>query len=177
MGCGKRRLETEVCPDCGLVAPPSPIGTHRYIGASSGCWNLYSNLLNGGSPPLPPNPNNVLLVDAYAAQHPGRPSPQAIQSVAVHLLTLFGIFENNHGIDQALWLRRRFLRDGPIPKHDRFAWLTPPDDLGRSTILEIINAPTLARRREAVDHYVHMVWTAWSSVYMGQIREWYSAYI
>lgn len=34
-----------------------------------------------------------LTVDAYAAQHPGQPSPQSIQSVAVHLVSLWHILE------------------------------------------------------------------------------------
>ncbi|MEM7798124.1 MAG: DUF5946 family protein [Chloroflexota bacterium] len=167
----------EICPDCGLKAPLSPVGTHRYLGASSGCWNLYSNMLNGGSPPLPPGPLNVLLVDAYASQHHGLPGPQAIQSVAVHLLTMYGIFERGHTVDQALWLRRRFLRDGPIPKHDRFEWLTPPADLSRRTILEIINAPTPAERGPIVEAYVNAVYDAWHGAHGSKLREWYERYM
>ena len=52
----------------------------------------------------------VLLADAYAAQHPGVPGPQAIQSVAIHLLVLEGVFNRGVAPENAQWVRRRALR-------------------------------------------------------------------
>jgi hypothetical protein len=69
----------EPCPGCRAPLPPVDGPTHRYIGASPACWALYTALQSGGDPPLAPAPANALLVDAYAAQHPGAPSPQATQ--------------------------------------------------------------------------------------------------
>jgi hypothetical protein len=34
-----------------------------------------------------------LTVDTYAVQHPGRPTPQTIQSVTVHLISLSCVLE------------------------------------------------------------------------------------
>lgn len=80
--------------------------THAYIGAHPGCWALYSAVIATGAPgdllrssrvdarpvtTLPSRDLARLLVDGYAAQHHGVPSPQAIQSVAVDLLALYGI--------------------------------------------------------------------------------------
>jgi hypothetical protein len=53
---------------------------------------------------------NVLIGDAYAVQHSGTPSAQAIQSVAVHLLTLYGVFRRGVAPDKALWIRQRRLQ-------------------------------------------------------------------
>jgi hypothetical protein len=53
---------------------------------------------------LAPAPTNALLGDAYAAQHPGTPSPQAIQSVAVHLLALYAVLEKGVASEMALWV-------------------------------------------------------------------------
>jgi Family of unknown function (DUF5946) len=54
---------------------------------------------------MPPSRWSPLLVDAYAAQHPGDDSPQAIQSVAVHLVVLTAVLVENHRTDDAVVLR------------------------------------------------------------------------
>ena len=38
-----------------------------------------------------------LTVDAYAIQHPGKPSAQSIQSVCVHLISLYASLEREIG--------------------------------------------------------------------------------
>ncbi|HLF87607.1 MAG TPA: DUF5946 family protein [Anaerolineales bacterium] len=85
------------CPGCRALLPDIDGPTHRYIGASPACWGIYTALTGGGEPPMAPAPSNTLIVDAYAAQHPGTPSPQSIQSVAVHLIALYGVLEKHRG--------------------------------------------------------------------------------
>ena len=85
----------DACPGCGMRHAPLDGPTHRYIGASPACWALFAPLTVGDVPDaalladtrVPPEiavPSSradptlgVLLVDAYAAQHAGVPSPQA----------------------------------------------------------------------------------------------------
>lgn len=167
----------EPCPDCRALLPPADGPTHRYIGASSACWTLYSNLLNGGEPPLAPSPYNTLLVDAYAAQHPGVPSDQAIQSVAVHTLTLYGVLERGVGMERALWLRLRPLREQRTTKRGRFHWLIPPSFADTITIADIVALPTPAARSEKVKAYVEQVWGCWAHAHRGTIATWYAAYV
>src|SRR5262245_47258121 len=128
----------EPCPDCGALFPPSAGPTHRYIGASAGCWALYAALCAGQQPDaelveasrvsrrLPSRADRAsdasiaaLMVDAYAARHHGVPSPQAVQSVAVHLLVLHGVCRRGQRAAQAHWIRHRALRTRRI-----FHWLT-----------------------------------------------------
>jgi len=80
-------MTAEPCPGCGAVLEPVDGPVHRYLGASSACWTVYSSIL-GGSPPLPPSPMAASMVDAYCVQHPGVDSPQSRQSVAVHAIAL-----------------------------------------------------------------------------------------
>lgn len=167
----------EICPGCAARLPRSEGAVHRYIGASAACWELYSNLLNGGEPPLAPASAVGLLVDAYAAQHPGTPSPQAIQSVAVHLLTLYGVLVRGTGHDQALWIRRRALREQGGAKHGRFYWLVPPSFAGSLTIADIVQGDTAAARTELVERYVSEVWTTWAEAYRDTVAQWYERFV
>lgn len=167
----------EPCPDCRALLPPTDGPTHRYIGASSACWTMYSNLLNGGEPPLAPSPHNALLADAYAAQHPGIPSDQAIQSVAVHTLTLYGVLERGVAMDKVGWLRPRPLRQQRTAKRGRFHWLTPPSFAGSLTIADIVALPTPTARSQKVEEYVKQVWSLWAQAHEDTIIRWYEAFV
>ncbi|MEM7125538.1 MAG: DUF5946 family protein [Chloroflexota bacterium] len=118
----------EVCPGCLVRLPKPEYGgdTHPYIGASASCWTLFANIWGGGEPPIAPFNTYPLILDAYCVQHHGTPSPQAIQSVAIHALTLYGVLSQGVDPSQTIWIRSRLLRDMQIPKHERFEWLTPP---------------------------------------------------
>lgn len=164
------------CPDCRALLPPSGGPTHRYLGASPACWAIYG-ALNVGEPPIAPGLYNGLLVDAYAAQHPGVPSPQAIQSVAVHLLTLYGILVKGLTPVQALWLRLRPLRAGKQPKHSRFSWLTPPSFTGSLTVADIAQASTPTARLALVQPYVEGVWSRWVQNHLTTVAQWYERFV
>ena len=166
----------EPCPNCGALLPVMDSPTHRYIGASPACWAIYS-ALNAGEPPIAPTPYNALLVDAYAAQHYGVPSPQAIQSVAVHLITMYGILEQGQSIERAIWLRTRPLRDGKTAKQSRFHWLTPPIFAGSLTVADIVQAPTPAARAVVVTQYVESVWSIWALEQRATVAEWYARFV
>ncbi len=170
--------QTEICPDCRVVLPKFDGPVHRYLGASASCWAMYSALNSGGEPPLAPGPFSALLVDAYATQHPGTPSNQAIQSVAVHLLTLYGIIVRGVPIERAIWLRTRPLRDGSHHKHTRFTWLTPPSFEASIKIADIVAEPTPQARAMRVTDYVHNIWTIWwTTEHAETIAHWYEQYI
>lgn len=168
---------TEACPGCGATLARLDGPTHRYIGASPACWALYTALQSGGEPPLAPAPANALLVDAYAAQHPGVPSPQAIQSVAVHLLTLHGVLARGAGVERALWLRLEALQERAGPRRGRFSWLEPPAFAGVLTVAAIVREPTPAARSAAVARYVEGVYGAWAAAQGQTIAAWYEAFV
>src|SRR5450759_4052888 len=78
----------ERCVGCGADFEVVTGPIHRYMTSAPGCWARYGELL--GSLSIQPRLQAArqMCVDAYAVQHPGTPSPQAIQSVAVHLLNM-----------------------------------------------------------------------------------------
>lgn len=185
--------DLEPCPGCGARFAPSDGPVHEYIGASAGCWALYAPLAAGvgpdpavlqssriGAPPAvapPPfaregaGPLEPLLVDAYAAQHPGTPSPQAIQSVAVHLLVLHAVFTRGVAADSALWVRGRALRTRGV-----FHWLDPRGRAPALTIRHLfpgggVGAPV------APAAYARSVYASWAAGHEATLAGWYEAYV
>lgn len=73
--------------------------THRYLTASPACWRSFSQLLATIYSAVDRLAFRQLVVDAYAAQHPGEGRREPVQSVGIHLMTLSLFLE--HG-----WTRR-----------------------------------------------------------------------
>ena len=163
---------------------------HRYIGASPSCWALQSALLIGETSgadlsrhvPRPPDLSpetaravssigSSVMIDAYAAQHPGTPSPQAIQSVGLHLLVLHGVIDRGVTAEHAMWIRRRPLRWKGI-----FSWLEPPDLSRTFTVADVALAPPAARAAHAA-LYSGSVYDAWVAQYRDVIAAWYDRYV
>lgn len=118
-------------------------------------------------------PLNGLLIDAYAVQHPGKPSAQAIQSVAVHALVLHGVLERKMSPDQALWIRRRALREGGVHKHERYRWLDPPDFSGSLTIVDVVKGTDPVERARTAADYIHAVWKEWAARHGETLSAWF----
>ena len=163
---------------------------HRYIGASPSCWALQAALLIGEtsgadlSRHVPRSANlspetaravssigSSVMIDAYAAQHPGTPSPQAIQSVGIHLLALHGVIDRGVTADHAMWVRRRPLRWKGI-----FSWLEPPDLSHTVTVADVALAPAASRATQAAV-YSGSVYDAWAGPYRDVIAKWYDRYV
>ncbi len=170
-------VETETCPGCRAELPKTSGPTHRYIGASPACWAIFSDLLNAGEPPLAPAPTNGLIGDAYAAQHPGVPSDQAIQSVAVHLLVLHGVFARGVEPASALWVRRRALREKGKPRRGRFRWLERPSFEGSLTVSHVVREPGPQERTDKAREYVEGTWSLSQAAHARTISEWYEAFV
>lgn len=167
----------DTCPGCLAQLPDIGSPTHRYIGASGACWDLFAGLSNGGEPPLAPGLLNGLLVDAYAAQHPGVPSDQSIQSVAVHLLTLYGVLHKGVSPNLALTIRLKAVSERQQAKHGRFQWLTPPDLSGGITVADIAAQPTPEARTDLLTRYIHEVWARWAPLHQTTIAAWFEQYV
>lgn len=173
------QADLEQCPDCGVWLPklPGEEITHRYIGASPSCWDIFAKLNNAGEPPLAPGRYNALITDAYAAQHHGTPSPQAIQSVAVHLLALYAVLDQGLSIDRVFWIRQHAARPVATGKHNRYHWLTPPDFSSCVTIADVAQGATPEARTRLAQQYVTQVWERWSGVAYEVVTAWYRRYI
>ena len=81
------------CPQCGVDLPEEDGPIHRYFGASPACWAAYGQVLEREYADPAFFKNHRMTVDAYALQHPGDRSPQAVQSVNIDLISTTLIFK------------------------------------------------------------------------------------
>ena len=184
----------DVCEGCGALFPPYVGPTHRYLGASPACWALFNSMAtlqdsvatdllaasrvpdNPVALPEPrspvPDPQSsldALFGDAYGVQHHGEESPQAIQSVAVHLLNVHGMITSK--TTRPGWALTRALR-----KKGVFHKLTPPTLGGALTIRHLFpggGVVTPATRTQ----YVRSVYEAWMAVHGATVEQWYERYV
>ncbi|MFD1734476.1 DUF5946 family protein [Deinococcus malanensis] len=119
----------------------------------------------------------ALLVDAYAVQHPGTPSNQAINSVAIHLMVLYGVIVRGYAPDQAQRLRQRPGQQRRVPKHERFFWLTPPSFASVLTVADVLSAADVQARADVAEAWVRDVWSVWAQLHEGQVAAWFAAYM
>jgi hypothetical protein len=145
------------------VAGPSDGPTHPYIGASPGCWAVFGELTVAG---LAGVPSGHLAVDTYAVQHPGLPERRALQSVAVHLITLCALLERDWPPEQAIALRRQVVDAPPEPwPHLPVAW-----PVGTVTVADVLAAPRPARAGRVRD-WTEGVWAAYAD-HHERVRHW-----
>jgi hypothetical protein len=150
------------CVGCGAMVPNVEGPTHRYIGASPGCWTAYGKLSEKEAADFRFMRYHQLTVDAYCAQHPGEPSPQAIRSVAVHLVALHLQLERETPIEGLYAARQRV---ASLAKEGRLnlGWLEPPASMGGITVLRALEAGDPVEYGEVARLWAGSVWGAWSA--------------
>ena len=176
------------CQGCGALFPLHNGPTHRYLGASAACWALLNSsvvlgdpdatdLLTGSRVPdtlvtIPARTDASLdgvFGDAYAVQHHGEESPQAIQSVAVHFLNIHGIITGQ--TTRPGWAISRALRTKGV-----FHKLTPPALGSALTIRHFFPGGGVATPVTRTQ-YVLSVYEAWMSLYRSTVEQWYQRYV
>lgn len=108
-----------------------------------------------------------LVVDCYAAQHPGVPGRQSAQSVAIHLQALCLWVEL--GCDPADAPR---LRKATV-EHRLWPWLEPPQRRGSVTVRDLAEASE-DEYEAVVRRWARAVWQAWSP-HHETVRAWLAA--
>ena len=147
------------CPDCKALVPDiqHPQPQHKYIGGCPGCWQIYGEIL--GKEFSDPEYFKVhrLSVDAYLAQHPGKPGRQSSQSVNVHLLALYLILEK----ELAHSFATKALGCIIEKRKDQFEWLSPPASLGEITVIDVVKAKDATEHQKMVEQWARSVSNAW----------------
>jgi hypothetical protein len=154
------------CIGCGVVLPEQSGPVHRYMESSPACWGMFGEVLSReySNPRL--NDIHRYTVDAYAVQHPGRPSRSSIQSVGVHLIRLCLLLEKG--------LEMQYANDAMLEISKRkksFVWLPPPASLGELTVRDVWKTTTEDEHRRMVKAWALSAWQAWS-VHHRTIHQW-----
>jgi len=143
--------------------------THRYMGASPGCWALYSKLSEEAGD-FRYMRSHQLTVEAYCAQHPGVPSPQAVRSVAVHLVGLHLQLERGLPTQELYVARQRVATLGKQGKLG-LRWLDPPASRGAVTVLDTFAAKDPVEHMRRAQGWAESVWEAWT-LHHEVVRRW-----
>ena len=161
----KRRGDGEAqelipCVGCGALVPDVDGPTFRVPGAaSSGCWAVYGEVLAREFGEYANPAANHLTADAYAVQYPGRPTPQTIQSVTAHLISLCLVLKRGVGPSSATEGVRRAIQRFK----GSFVWLERPASLGAITVADVVQAIDLADHVNRVERWANAAWNAWSA--------------
>ena len=144
------------------MVPDVEAPTHSYIGASPGCWAAYGELSEREASDFRYMRHHQLTVDAYCAQHPGEPSPQAVRSVAEHLVGLHLQLEHATPTEGLYAARQRVASLGKEGRLD-LVWLEPPASMGEVTVLRALEAGDPGEYGEVARRWAWSVWEAWSA--------------
>ena len=125
--------------------------------SSPACWAAYGEVLAREYSDPAYYRVHRLSVDAYAVQHPGRPGPQAIQSVNLHLIRLCSLLEIKLPMEKANDAMLAATR-----QKERYAWLTPPRSLGEVTVKDVYEAREVEGHLAAVTRWAESAWRAWA---------------
>lgn len=159
------------CFGCGGLFPDINGPMHRYMESTPGCWAAYGEVLARQYNDARYAIAGQMTVDAYAVQHPGTPSPQSIQSVALHLMSLCLTFEHGVATADATQLVAQMAND-----KRSFVWLRPPASVGDVNVAHVHAAATAAEHVERVRQWAASAWRAWSA-HHATIREWLPAQV
>jgi hypothetical protein len=166
------RSDLTACPGCGALVSSADGPTHAYYGAAPGCWALYGEVLAREYGDFRYARLHRLTVDAYAAQHPGRPERRTIQSVAVHLIGLHLSLEAaagewaGHDLSPVL--------QAAADRSAGYHWLEPPPSLGDVTVSDVHAAADPVEHLRTVRRWAEHTWAAWAP-HHAQVRAWAAA--
>lgn len=157
------------CPGCGARFPAHDGPAHEYMESSPGCWHAFGVLLAKMYEDPSLSVVHRLSVDAYAVQHPGGNSRQAIQSVGIHLSRLCLFLEQGLAPEAA---NAAMLRVGKI-KHTMVKLERPPI-LGEVTVADVVAARDIESQVEAARRWARSAWEAWA-YHHDTVRQWVRA--
>ena len=136
--------------------------------SSPGCWAAYGEVLRREYSDVGYMRNHRLTVDAYAVQHPGKPTPPAIRSVRAHLCMLHVILELGWSHARAVGFLQTFADRN---KQRELEWLEPPDDLGEMTVADVHGTSGLEAHLAVVERWARSAWEAWVE-HHERVRAW-----
>ena len=150
------KMESIRCIGCGAQVPDIKGPTHKYLGASPGCWKIFGDILAKEYGDQEYMKVHRLTVDAYAVQHIGNKSPQTIQSVNLHLLALCAALERGVKYSFIPKIMNERIRE----YKNVFTWLSPPDSFGAITVVDVAKAKNAKEHGKLVEEWALAAWNS-----------------
>ncbi len=146
------------CPGCGALVPDIEGPTHRYIPSVPGCWRVFGEVQADEMQRFGYPSAHALVVDAYAAQHPGDGHDRRDrQSVFIHLVALCARLERSMNPGVVPPLLARLASSGP-----EFPTLTRSEGPGSVTVLHMVGARDVDDYSRRAREWGAAVWDTWS---------------
>lgn len=156
------------CFGCGALVPNIQGPTHKYMLSSPGCWQIYGQILAKEYDPQQYNADiHRVTVDTYAVTHPGNNERKAIQSVHVHLVSLFCIYEKAMSGTEATYVLRNLAENKKLAA--TFVYLDPPSFQQTLHITDVVKAITVEEHRQLVHEWGKSVWDVWKGKHQDTI--------
>ncbi|HRI16288.1 MAG TPA: DUF5946 family protein [Verrucomicrobiota bacterium] len=163
-------MNMELCIGCAGLFPRKEGDTHRYLESSPGCAEACGRLFAQHYEHMDIYGDVYRLAnDAYAVQHPGRPSRQTINSAAIHLIRLCLTIEQG--------LPAKYANDAVLAAGQRkedYWWLKPPVLKGSITVADFVEAMPPEEHRKLLRRWAGSAWEAWAE-HHDTIRQWLPA--
>lgn len=137
-----------------MVAAPVDGPTHPYMIGSTACWRAFGELCAADYASADRMSFHQVIVDSYAAQHPGTGERRQVQSVGIHLMTLCLFLEHDADPRLGTELHRRMIRR---PTFHRIEAASPAS-------LNVLDVPlhgAPATAREAAFRWARAVWDSY----------------
>jgi hypothetical protein len=158
----------EKCIGCGGEFEPEIGPVHAYMESSPACWAAFGRILAAEYSNSELMPVHRLSVDAFAVQHPGSGSRQAIQSVGLHLARLYFQLERNPSDEDAKdFMLRVSARKAELPR------LEAPESF-EITTAQVASLAGTAEHKSAVERWARSAWQSWAHAH-DFIRQWAAA--
>lgn len=157
----------EPCIGCGSLFPRIEGATHPYLESSPGCAEACGRLFAQHYQQMEIFSDVYRLAnDAYAVQHPGKPSRQTINSAGIHLIRLCLTIEHDL---PARYANAAVLAAGQ--RKEEYWWLEPPAFKGSVTVADFTEAMTIEEHRKQLRRWAECAWEAWAQ-HHDTIRQW-----
>ncbi len=148
------------CFSCGTKSLNIEGESHDYMLASSGCYEMFNEILEKEYSNFTYAKAHHYTVDAYATQHPGKATnSKAVNSVGIHLVSLYFLFEKRMSLTLAADLKMEFAQFNktyniitPLEKPARFEGIT---------IHDIWDNENPEKHFELCEKWARNAWTSW----------------
>ena len=162
---------TEKCIGCGAFVPRIEGPIHPYMTSAPGCWLIFGEVNARYFGNEAAASYRQLCADAFAVQHPGIATVrQAVQSVCVHLMSLYAQLELGIPSERMPIHNRPALEQ----RGERYHWLTPPSFENSLTVRSMLSSDK--EPLEAAREWAQSAWSAWSE-HHAQVRAWHDTIV